>query len=162
MKVRITTSFFQKIQNPTKLLIRHQLSWKWLQLMGCDCFTGVPNFISISQAVYELSGFETLTIGHTRTHTQTHTHIHTYIRTPAKNHISRRFRLPYSEYCDTNISKFFYFHKTTQKLPQWGSKNGVVSAWCGLSSSLRIFLVSAYARESLSEIFWRSNVIFFR
>ena len=37
--------------------------------MGCDCFTGVSNFILISQAVYELSGFETLKIGHTHTHT---------------------------------------------------------------------------------------------
>ena len=35
---------------------------------NCDCFTGVPNFIWISQAIYELSGFETLKIGHTHTH----------------------------------------------------------------------------------------------
>ena len=95
MKVRATTSFFQKIQNPIKSQIGHQLSWKQWRLKVCNCFTGVPNFILISQAVYKLSGFQTLKIGHIRTHAHTHAymHIHTYIRTPAKNHISRRFRL---------------------------------------------------------------------
>ena len=63
--------FFQKIKNPIK------------SKKSCDCFTSVSNFLSISQAVDELSGFETLQIGRT----------HTYIRMPAKNHISRRFRL---------------------------------------------------------------------
>ena len=32
--------------------------------------------ISISQAIYELSGFQTLKIGHTRTYAHAHTHIH--------------------------------------------------------------------------------------
>ena len=68
------------------LSLREYVVWFWLlKLKGGDCFTGVPNFILISQAVYELSGFQTLKIGHI------HTHTHTYIRTPAKNHISRRF-----------------------------------------------------------------------
>ena len=73
-KVRATPSFFQKIQNSIKSQIGHQLSWKWSRLKCCDCITGAPNFISISQAVYELSGFQTLKIGHIHTHT--HTHIH--------------------------------------------------------------------------------------
>ena len=44
---------------------------KIVTIKGYDCFTSVPNFISISQAIYELSGFETLKIGHTRAHTYT-------------------------------------------------------------------------------------------
>ena len=84
---------------------------KIVTIKGCDCFTGVPNFISISQAVYELSGFKTLKIGHTRT----------YIRTPAKNYISRR----YFEYSDTNFSNFF-FHKNIASSVR---KNKYIKIW---------------------------------
>ena len=43
----------------------------------------------IPQAIYELSGFEKLKIGHACAHRHTHTNI----RTPVKNHISSCFRL---------------------------------------------------------------------
>ena len=56
-KLKLPHTFFSNIQNPIKLHIRHQLSWKYSRLKGCDCFTGVRNFISISLAVYKLSGF---------------------------------------------------------------------------------------------------------
>ena len=72
---------------------------------GCDCFTGVPNFISIFQAVYEFSGFETLKIGHTRTHAQTRT-------TGRQLNITFLDVLVYSEYSHTNISKLIFSMKT--------------------------------------------------
>ena len=74
-------------------------------LKGCDCFTGVPNFILISQAIYDLSEFETLKIGHT--HTRAHTH------TSGRQLKIKFFDvLDYSDDSDTNISKFFCFTKT--------------------------------------------------
>ena len=71
-------------------------------MKGCDCFTGVLNFILISQAIYELLRFETLKIGHTRAHTHTHTHT-------SGRQLKIKFLdvLDYSEYSDTNISIFF-------------------------------------------------------
>ena len=59
-------------------------------------FTGVQNVISISQAVYELLGIETLKIAHT--------HIHTSGR---QLKITFLDVLDYSEYSDTNISNSF-------------------------------------------------------
>ena len=91
---RATTLFFQKTQNPIKSQIGHQLARKYSRLKSSYCFTGVPNFILISQAVYELSGCQTLKIGHTRT--QTHTS-------------GRQLRITFLDvldYSDTNISKF--------------------------------------------------------
>ena len=65
----------------------------------------------MSQAVYELSGFETLKIGHAHTHTRTHTH------RPGRQLKITFFdvlELGYYEYCDTNISNFFF---TKNQLP---------------------------------------------
>ena len=83
------------------------MAWKYSRLKGCDFSTGVPNFILIFQAVYELSGFQTLKIGHTRTHTPTHTNTHTSGR-----QLKIKFLdvLDYSEYSDTN-SRNFFFHE---------------------------------------------------
>ena len=69
---------------------------KIITMKGCDCFTRVPNFISISEAFYELSGFETLKIRYTRTPTHT-----------SGRQIKIKFLdvLDYSEYSDTNIRK---------------------------------------------------------
>ena len=70
---------------------------KIVPIKGCDWFSGVRNVISISPAVYELSGFETLTIGHTSTHTHT---------SGRQLKITFLDVLDYSEYSDTNISKY--------------------------------------------------------
>ena len=51
---------------------------------GCDRFTSVENFNSISQAILEFWGFEKLKI---------EIHTHTHILMLAKNHIPRCFRL---------------------------------------------------------------------
>ena len=65
----------------------------------------VPNFILISQAVYEFLGFVTLKIRHTRTHTHT-----------SGRQLKIKFLdvllLDYSEYSDNDISKFF-FHENS-------------------------------------------------
>ena len=52
-KIRATADNFQKIQNPIKFQIGHKFAWKSSRFKGRDCFTAVPNFNSISQAVYE-------------------------------------------------------------------------------------------------------------
>ena len=54
-------------------------------------------------SLYELSGFQTLKIGHTRTHTHT---------SGRQLKITFLDVLDYSEYSDTNISKIFFFTKT--------------------------------------------------
>ena len=49
-------------------------SWaspKIIAIKGLCCYTGVPNFISMSQAVYELSGFEMLKIRNIYIHAHT-------------------------------------------------------------------------------------------
>ena len=73
-------------------------------LLDFGFLTEESNFFdSISQAVYESSGFEKLKIGHRK---NTHTHAYT--------HTSQRKILDYSKYSDTNISFFFarkMFHK---------------------------------------------------
>ena len=87
---------FSKNLKSHKIKNRHQLSWKESRLEGCDCFTGVLNFISISQAVYELSGFQTLESGYPRTHTHT---------SGRQLKITFFDVLYYSEYSNTNMSK---------------------------------------------------------
>ena len=65
--------------------------------MGCVCFTGVLNFILISQAVYELSG-----VSNVENRTHTHTHTHTSGRQLKITFIDVS---DYFEYSDTNISE---------------------------------------------------------
>ena len=71
---------------------------KIVTIKACDYVTGVPNFILISQAVYELSGFQTFKIGHIQTYAHTHT-------SGRQLKITFLDVLDYSEYSDTNISK---------------------------------------------------------
>ena len=96
IKVRATTDIFQIFQ------ITNRASFIGMKvvtdLYGCNYFTDVPNFMSMSKAIYELSGFETLKIGHTRS--QTHT---------SGRQLKMTFLdvLDYSEYSDTNILNCF-------------------------------------------------------
>ena len=67
----------------------------------------------ISQAVYELSGFQTLKIGHTHTHTHTRAHAHAHTHASGRQlKITFLDVLDYSEYSGTNISKKILFTKT--------------------------------------------------
>ena len=71
---------------------------KIVTIKGLRLLHWCKNFVSISRAAYELSGFEMLKIGHTREH---------------KNKSGGQLKiifldvLDYSEYSDTNISNFF-------------------------------------------------------
>ena len=123
-KLELPRPFFKKFKIPyLESQIGHQLSWKQSRLKCCDCFTSVPNFISIAQAVYELSN---------RTHAHTHTHTDT---SGLQLKITFLDVLDYSEYSDTNISNKNFLTKTassvrTQKI----EKNRVASRYILLST----------------------------
>ena len=92
----------------------------------------MPNFILISQAVYELSGFQTLKIGHTHVHTHTHTHT-----SGRQLKITLLDVLDYSDYCDTNISKKCFFTKTASSVRNKKLRFFYTSPFCYLL--LKIF-----------------------
>ena len=103
-KLELSRPFFKKFKIP----YNHKsgtIVMKIVMIACCDCFTSLPK--SISQAVYELSGFQALKIGHIHTRTRTHTHT-----SGRQLKITFLDVLDYSEYSDTNISKKFFFTKT--------------------------------------------------
>ena len=127
-KVRATTDIFPKIQNPIKFQIGHQFAWKSSRLKGRNCITAVPNFKSISQAVFESQWCKKLKVEHIHTHTF-----------GCQLKITFLDVFDYFEYSDTNISK-----KNSRKLASSVRKQN-----CHFNFCLRIMRKKNYPKNSM-------------